>query len=949
MKLIRKQGATSEIWQVFIQDSSSTTGAGLTGLAFNTSGLTAYYHRDTDSTATAISLVTMTVGVFTSSGFKEIDSVNLPGFYQICPPNAVLASGAKSAIVMLKGAANMAPLPIEIDLDSQVDVTFWTGSGISSPATAGVPDINVKNINNVAAATPGASGGILISGSNAGTTTLAALTVSGATTLTGNVALAAGLTITQSTTNGSAISLTGNGTGAGFSSTGGSGGNGATITGGATGNGMALGGGVTSGNGLDVQASGGGYGIYARGTTGTFAGIYARGSTSGGAGIETLGGSAGAGMLLTAGNSGIGFSIVAGSTSGVGINVATTSGDGISVTPTAGNAIVLTANGTSKHGMFITGGTAGTSDGIHAVAGTGGVDIRGNITGNLVGTVSTVTTVTAVTGLTASNLDATISSRMASYTQPTGFLAATFPSGTIANTTNITAGTITTVTTVTNQLTAAQIATGVWQDATAGDFTVGNSVGKSVYTGVAPGASGGHFIAGTNAATTVTSSFTTTFTGNLTGNVGGSVGSVTALVTANVTEWNFASVATPNLAGVPLVEVTRWNGANVASNPVAGVPRVDMAYINGTVSAGTAGYVGIDWAAIVNQSSTANLIGTTVQTVVNVSGNISGSVASVTGNVGGNVTGSVGSVVAAVSLSAGDSPVLQSGTATAGSSTTITIQTAIGADNLPIGCVIKITSGTGTKQARVITGYINSTKVVTVDRAWVTNPDATSVYTIMYAEQPKLEASLKVSGVLLVDTCTTNTDMRGTDAAALASVWSATRGTYVDNLNVGGAVASHADITGLNNITAASVWAVSTRIVTAATNITSDGGTISQTQLAHLDADVSSRMASYTQPTGFLAATFPSTVAKGIVKNAILNNFAFYMRLGNSPATGLTVLAQRAIDGGSFATCANAVSELANGVYLINLAAADLNGSIITLKFTATGADESVVVLLTSP
>lgn len=44
-----------------------------------------------------------------------------------------------------------------------------------------------------------------------------------------------------------------------------------------------------------------------------------------------------------------------------------------------------------------------------------------------------------------------------------------------------------TVTTVTNQLTAAQIATGVWQDATAGDFTAANSIGKSVMNGVALG------------------------------------------------------------------------------------------------------------------------------------------------------------------------------------------------------------------------------------------------------------------------------------------------------------------------------------------------------------------------------------------------------------------------------------------------------------------------------
>lgn len=64
--------------------------------------------------------------------------------------------------------------------------------------------------------------------------------------------------------------------------------------------------------------------------------------------------------------------------------------------------------------------------------------------------------------------------------------------------------TIPTVTTVTNQLTAAQIATGVWQDSTAGDFTAASSIGKSLYTsGVVPGASGGLFIAGSNAATTI--------------------------------------------------------------------------------------------------------------------------------------------------------------------------------------------------------------------------------------------------------------------------------------------------------------------------------------------------------------------------------------------------------------------------------------------------------------
>jgi hypothetical protein len=137
-KLQLKAGTTSYIAQVFAQDSSSTTGAGLAGLAFNTSSLTAYYHRDTDTTATAITLVTMTVGTFTSSGFKEIDATNMPGCYQLGLPNTALASGAKSVLVMLKGAANLAPLVLEIELtavDNQSATAFVTGVNSLAPPT----------------------------------------------------------------------------------------------------------------------------------------------------------------------------------------------------------------------------------------------------------------------------------------------------------------------------------------------------------------------------------------------------------------------------------------------------------------------------------------------------------------------------------------------------------------------------------------------------------------------------------------------------------------------------------------------------------------------------------------------------------------------------------------------------------------------------------------------
>ena len=116
MKLQLQQGTTSYSAYVFIQDTSVTTGSGLTGLVYNTAGLTAYYIRPGGS-AVSISLVTQTpTGAFSSGGFVAVDGTNLPGLYRLDVPNAAIASGVNSAIIMLKGAANMAPVLMEVEL-----------------------------------------------------------------------------------------------------------------------------------------------------------------------------------------------------------------------------------------------------------------------------------------------------------------------------------------------------------------------------------------------------------------------------------------------------------------------------------------------------------------------------------------------------------------------------------------------------------------------------------------------------------------------------------------------------------------------------------------------------------------------------------------------------------------------------------------------------------------
>lgn len=87
-------------------------------------------------------------------------------------------------------------------------------------------------------------------------------------------------------------------------------------------------------------------------------------------------------------------------------------------------------------------------------------------------------------------------------------------------------------------------------------------------------------------------------------------------------------------------------------------------------------------------------------------------------------------------------------------------------------------------------------------------------------------------------------------------------------------------------------------------------------------------------------------------KNTPFDNFPFLMVDGTdfvTPETGLTVTAQRSIDGGAFGACTNSPSEVGSGVYKINLSAADLNGDSVTLKFTATGAAQRTITVVTQP
>lgn len=110
------KGATSRIEYIWVQDSSSAVGAGRTGLAWDSAGLSAYYVRPGGS-ATVIALATQTVtGAYTAGGFVEISNANMPGLYRFDPPDACWATGVDKVLIELKGATNMVPVPLEYQL-----------------------------------------------------------------------------------------------------------------------------------------------------------------------------------------------------------------------------------------------------------------------------------------------------------------------------------------------------------------------------------------------------------------------------------------------------------------------------------------------------------------------------------------------------------------------------------------------------------------------------------------------------------------------------------------------------------------------------------------------------------------------------------------------------------------------------------------------------------------
>ena len=102
-------GSTSQSIELYL---------GATGLTASTSGLSAYYNR-TRTASVDIPLVARTIAqAWTSGGFAEVDSTNMPGVYRLDVPDAALAAGADDVTIVVRGASGTNGAVMTVKLSS---------------------------------------------------------------------------------------------------------------------------------------------------------------------------------------------------------------------------------------------------------------------------------------------------------------------------------------------------------------------------------------------------------------------------------------------------------------------------------------------------------------------------------------------------------------------------------------------------------------------------------------------------------------------------------------------------------------------------------------------------------------------------------------------------------------------------------------------------------------
>ena len=124
-------GSTSQSIELYL---------GVTGLTASTAGLSARYNR-TRTASVSIPLVARTIAqAWTSGGFAEVDSTNMPGVYRLDIPDAALAAGADDVTIVVRGASGTNGAVMTVKLSSGGLTSAQTASAVWGASPAGYND-----------------------------------------------------------------------------------------------------------------------------------------------------------------------------------------------------------------------------------------------------------------------------------------------------------------------------------------------------------------------------------------------------------------------------------------------------------------------------------------------------------------------------------------------------------------------------------------------------------------------------------------------------------------------------------------------------------------------------------------------------------------------------------------------------------------------------------------
>jgi len=442
---------------------------------------------------------------------------------------------------------------------------------------------------------------------------------------------------------------------------------------------------------------------------------------------------------------------------------------------------------------------------------------------------------------------------------------------------------------------------------------------------------------------------------------------------------------------------------------------------NRTLDITATGAAGLDWGNVENPTTAVNLSATNIDTD-QVVASVAGAVGSVTGNVGGNVTGSVGSVatggIAAASFAAGaiDAAAIaanaigaselaadavteiQSGLSTL---TAAQVQTeaeealqAYHLDHLIAsadpGGVVANSSFLAKMLSKSVTPAFSSYDNTTDSLEAVRDNMGTAQTGDSFARLGAPAGASVSADIADVEGKVDDLETRVGTPSDLGS-GATVAGNLVDiegqtdDIGSAGAgltaLATQASVNTIDDMLDTELPALTTAVADLPTNAelatalgTADDAVLAQVALVKAKTDnlpsdpadqsaVEAAITSATSPLATSAAltTVGSNVTsikaktdllpEGIKTNQALANFSFFMADATDHVTGktgLAITAERSIDGGVFAACTNSASEIGSGFYKIDLAAADLAGTMVILRFAGSGADATAVTLKTA-